>query len=147
MEYQSCGDGLGAWLKLQEDFDFGGSRKEWSDTLEDKLRSPYYMSEHKTVIDYLDSFQADMSECVGLGIISCDDVAKRKLLCDNLLGLEELGNTLDDCEEKNMTFLLLLFSRLINFLVSRSQNLRIPCMSLRHAFAYYYVYMSNIMST
>src|SRR5210317_1625423 len=64
----------------------------------------YYMSEHKTVIDYSDSFQADMSECVGLGIISFDDVAKRKLLCDNLLGLEELGNTLDDCEEKNMTY-------------------------------------------
>src|SRR6056300_1509729 len=62
------------------------------------------MSEHKTVIEYFDSFETDMSECVGLGIISFDDVAKRKLLCDNLLGLEELGNTLDDCEEKNMTY-------------------------------------------
>ena len=47
MEYQSRGDGLGAWLKLQEDFDFGGSRKEWSDTLEDKLRTSYYIILHE----------------------------------------------------------------------------------------------------
>ena len=99
LRHEATSNGLAAWLELQESYDFGGSKEDKSDDLEEALSKPYNRAEHGNVIKFLDLFEANMTEINGLGYKYYNNMERKKELLRKVTKISGMVTFVQKCED------------------------------------------------